>query len=119
MFDPSRQYEYGVDQLLVPSRTITPFTEAEAEEVYQKALDSKPLPTGYLVKAVIACNQVDAFRLMQCDYTLTVESRRETIQTQARRILAAHYRYAHPYLGEERVRLLVSVIQFNFRDFGR
>lgn len=113
------QYEYGVDQLLIPSRTITPYTEAEAEEVYQKALASKPLPTGYLVRAVIACNQVDAFRLVQCDYTITTEARRESIQSISRRILAAHYRYAHPSMDEDRIRLLVSVIQFNFRDFGR
>lgn len=117
--NPDRSYEYGMDQLMVPSRTITPATEAQAEEVYRAAITAKPLPTGYTVKAVIACLQVDPFRLEQCGWTMIVESRRETVQTNCRRRLAAHYRHAHPSFDEARIKLLIRVVNFNFRDFGR
>jgi hypothetical protein len=117
MTDPP--YSYGIDGPMKAARTITVESEIEADEVFAHAQAIRPLPTAYKVRAVLACNQVDAFRMVVCDWHSEVEARKETIQTLSRRALRNHLGHAHPYLGGAQIRLLLRVIQFNFRDIGR
>jgi hypothetical protein len=115
-------YEHGIDRLIRAARTITPESERAADEVFThaKAVNARhPIPTGYIVKADIRCNQLDSFRLVACDWQRHLEARRERIQTLARGQLRTHLVHAHPYLAAEQVRQLLAAIQFNFRDFGR
>lgn len=114
-----QQYRYGIDDPIKAARTITVESELEADAVFAHAQAMKhPLPTGYITKARIACNQMDSFRMMVCDWQHVVEVRRENVQTIARVRLGQHLRKAHPYLSRDQVKLLLRVIQFNFRDVG-
>lgn len=112
-------YTYGIDHVIEQARTITPASELEADQVFAHAEASKALPTGYIVRAVIRCNQLDTFRMVACDWRDRVELRRERVQAVARTRLGRHLQHAHPYLSRDQIGLLIRVIQFNFRDFGR
>lgn len=115
-----RAYEYGIDAPIKLARTITVESEKAADETFAVAQGMHhPLPTGYIVKAVVRCNQLDTFRMVACDYATTIERPREGIQRAARRALWDHFRHAHPYLGTNGMQALLSVVSFNFRDIGR
>lgn len=112
---------HGLDELLKNApRPITPDTEAFHEEVFQHARAARsPLPVGYVVKADIRCNQIDANRHVACDFIQKVEVRHESVEAVSRTVLSSHLLHAHPYLsGRERHRI-VSAIHFNLSDFGR
>lgn len=113
-----KTYEYGMDEPISLARTITVESEQEAAETYAQAL-RKELPTAYVVRAVVRCNQLDTFRMIACDWSSRIEARRETIQARATTALRHHLRKAHPYLARDQVRQLVGATQFNFRDIGR
>jgi hypothetical protein len=115
-------YTYGIDDVIKAARTITVESEQEADKVYAHAIattERTPLPTGYIVKADIRCNQLDTFRMVACDYRAIIEARHEYIENTARINLRNHLHHAHPYLSRSQVRKLIGVIAFNFRDFGR
>lgn len=112
-------YQYGIDHIIEQARTITPASELEADQVFALAQSSKALPTGYIVKAIVRCNQLDTFRMVACDWRDRVELRRERVQAVSRTRLGRHLQHAHPYLSREQIGLLLRVISFNFRDFGR
>lgn len=118
----SEPYVYGIDDVIKAARTITIEGEQEADKVYAHARavsELHPLPAGYVVKADIRCNQLDTFRMVACDYHVTIETRHEYIENTARINMRNHLHHAHPYLSRGQVRRLVSIIHFNFRDFGR
>lgn len=113
----------GMDQIIAHVRGLgvltTPEREIENDHIFAHAEELPPLPTGYIVKAVVHCNQVDTFRMIACDFKTKIEGRRERIMTLSRRALDTHLRRAHPYLNREERVTLIKRISFNFRDVGR
>lgn len=109
---------YGIDDVIRRAKTITPESEIEASEVFTHAQD-KVLPVGYIVKAIVRCNQLDTFRMVACDWHIRLEMRREDVNAKALRELAAHLKHAHPYLGRHGRKRLLAATQTNLRDFGR
>lgn len=117
-----QDYHPSLDDVIKAARTITPEGEKLNDQVYAHALavtERHPLPAGYVVKADIRCNQLDTFRMVACDYHKVIEARHETIENTARIGMRNHLHHAHPYLSRNQVRRLVSLIHFNYRDFGR
>lgn len=112
-------YEYGMDAPMRYARTITVESEREADAVFAHAQELPGLPTGYIVRANLACNQVDSFRMNVCDWKQRLEVRRERVQALSRARLGVHLRIAHPYLSKGQTTRLLHAIQFNFRDVGR
>lgn len=110
-------YEAGIDEPMRLARTITRESEVEAAEAFDLA-KRHPLPVGYIVKAVIRCNQLDPFRMIACDGSKTIEARREAITTLAHKWLGVHFKTAHPYMTREQRIGLHSAVHFNFRDIG-
>jgi len=117
--DTEAVYEYGIDHIIKEAHRTTPQAELLADEVFGHAQSSKALPTGYIVRAVIRCNQLDTFRMVACDWRDRVEVRRERVQAVSRARLGRHFQHAHPYLSRDQIAVLIRVISFNFRDFGR
>lgn len=117
--DTEAVYTYGIDHIIKEAHRTTPADELLADEVFAHAQAIKPLPTGYIVKAIIKCNQIDTFRMVACDWRARVETQRERVQAISQRRLADHLRHAHPYLSIAQRSLLVRVISFNFKDVGR
>lgn len=118
------EYRPGLDEIIRSIRPFgiltTPQREIENDTTFAHAEAMKhPLPTGYKVKAIVHCNQLDTFRMIACDFNQKIESRRERIMTLCRRALSTHLIHAHPYLSESERRFLVQRISFNFRDVGR
>lgn len=111
-------YEYGIDAPIRVAKTIDPASEAEAEEIYRTAV-GHVLPTAYVVRAIVRCNQLDTFRMIACDYSIRLEGRHETIEPRAKAALRVHLAHAHPYLPAWQRRQLVGATQINLRDFGR
>lgn len=112
-------YEYGIDAPIREARTVTIDSERQADEVYAQAQRLGPLPSGYVVRALIRCNQLDTFRMVACDWSATIETKSPVVQDQARRKLSEHLRHAHPYLDRAGRAVLIRAIHFNFRDIGR
>lgn len=114
---------HGLDELYRNApKPITPDSEAFHEEVYQaaKAITARhPLPVGYIVKAVVRCNQIDTFRHVACDFNMKVEVRHENVEASCRAILSSHLLHAHPHLSGAQRFQLVSAITYNFSDIGR
>lgn len=112
------EYVAGIDEPMRLAKTITVESEKEADETY--AVSQKhALPVGYIVKAVVRCNQLDPFRMVACDWSVTIESRRENVEMMCRRRLGLHFRHAHPYMTHENRVMLQQAVQMNFRDAGR
>lgn len=112
-------YTYGLDDPVRLSRTITPESERQADEVFTQAQRLGPLPSTYVVRADIRCNQLDTFRMVACDWVHRIETKATVVQGIARRELATHLRHAHPYLDRTQRAVVIRAISFNFRDIGR
>lgn len=98
----------------------TPEQEVQNDATYAHALAmAHPLPVGYIVKAVLKCNQINTFTMSACEYRKVIETRKERVTALCRRALEAHLVDAHPYLDAMQRRVLRERISFNFRDVGR
>lgn len=109
----------SIDEAMKAARTITPETEAEADEVYRHAKTKSVLPVGYIVRARVRCNQLNTFTMIACDWSDDLEGRHETIEGRCLARLRTHLRHAHPYLGAGEARRVVHATHTNLRDFGR
>lgn len=111
----------GLD-LLLPHRlgAATPNSEREAQDVYDHAKAQKsPLPVGYIVKAVLRCNQLDTFRMLACDWSQTIEARHESVEATAKGLINTHLKHAHPYLASMQRAKIINATMINLSDYGR
>lgn len=108
-------YVYGLDEPTRQARTITVESEREANEIAD-AIKYESLPTAYVIKLVIRCNQLDTFRMIACDWQKIITSRHENAEGRARRLLGGHFRQAHPYLDSAQRRRLQHAVHFTMRD---
>ncbi len=119
--DTEQTYEYGLDSILRAARRTTPQAEREADEVFGLALAGRALPTGYVVRAVIRCNQINTFASppIACDWRDRIEVRRERVESVSRARLVRHLKAAHPYLGRHGIKSVIGATSYTLRDVGR